>query len=206
MKTPLEVVIINGRKLAGACDPTIAYPGAALWTNGRHIEPGWNWTAHFDMHPIARTDFYPGIAYERPHVWSWYCEQPKGRPIYLVERRPEVPAAEVFPRRDVQLWAREWNSGAEFRTSVDWMLAFAGYRGAKLVVLYNVGANVSSNMSWLAQHGAGIAYWIAALRFLKIEVRVEGPSVFAPPADVYGYEHAGARHGYRVVRSRRVRQ
>lgn len=200
MRPRFEVVIINGRKVQGAVDPSLAFRGAELWTNGRHIEPSWQWTAHFDMHPIEGSAFHPGIKRDRPHAWNWYCAQDRSRPIYLAERSDACPAGVVFPRRDVQLWAAQWGSESEFRTSVDWMLAFAGYGGARRVILHNVGVQVSNNAAWLAQHAPGIAYWIAALRFLNVKVEVQGPSVFAPPALVYGYEHGGARHGYRLAR------
>jgi hypothetical protein len=191
------IVIINGRHVKGATDPSVRYPGARLWTNGRHFEPAWQWSAHFDLHPIESEFFHPGIKRDRPEAWDWYVEQDEKRPIYLLERHRDVPAATVFPRRDVQLWAREWNSETEFRTGPDWMIAFALMQRPELLVLHNVGVNVAHNTAWQAQHGQGIGYWIAAARFLGVEVVVEGPSVFAPPAEVYGYEHGGRRHGWR---------
>jgi hypothetical protein len=195
------IVIINGRHVKGATDPTLRYPGAVLWTNGRHFEPTWQWSAHFDLHPIESAVFHPGIKRDRPEAWDWYREHDdRTRPIVLLEKHPEVPAGVVFQRRDVQQWARRWDSETEFRTGPDWMIAYALMQSPELLVLNNLGVNVAHNVAWQAQHAQGIGYWIAAARFLGVKVVVEGSSIFAPPAEVYGYEHGGRRHGWRPER------
>lgn len=198
-------IIINGRHVKRATDPSLRYVGAQLWTNGRNIEPGWNWTAHFDVHPVEREDWHPGIIEDRPEAWDWYQQQNDGRPIFLLAKRAEVPASIAFPRADVQRWAAQWDSETEFRTSICWSIAYALMQRPERLVLHNVGVEVEHNREWVAAHAQGIAYWISAARFLKVQVIVEGLSIFAPPREVYGFEHGGPRYGWRATLPRRMR-
>ena len=91
---------------------------------------GWIETAHHKFEPVTDhpLNFGGGPPHPRdPNHVPWLATHAKHMPVYLMEPRPEVPDALVYPREDVYRYFSM--DGAEptkyFTNSISWMLAIA---------------------------------------------------------------------------------
>jgi len=180
-----KTVIITGKKVTSRT-PTQRWPGAELWGVTRCNVLYWHesltdWTRWFDIHPVEPTDYHRGIRAKRPEAWEWYTRQDTTRPIYLLEPHPEVPASVAFPRERVQTALQS----TRFTVSVDWMIGLAICEGFQRIVLNGIGTRFEPDFQFAHQ---GILYWIGFAEGRGVEVVIEGPSCYAMPEKVYGYE------------------
>lgn len=184
----IKTVVIHGKRVSYA-SPKVRWPHAELWGVTRCNVLYWgesltDWDRWFDVHPVQPTDYHRGILAKRPEAWDWYRRQPVGRPIYLLEPHLEVPASVAFPRQQVQGAFQS----TRFTVSVDWLIGLALLEGFQRIVLNGIGTRFEPDFQFAHQ---GILYWIGFAEGRGVEVVVEGPSCYATPDKVYGYE-AGA--------------
>jgi hypothetical protein len=180
-----KTVIIHGKKVSET-SPKRRWPGAELWGLGRCNTFYWcrtltDWDRWFDLHPVERTPHHKGIQIMRPDAWAWYQRLDQRRPVYLLAHHPAVPASIPFPRA----WVQETLPGSPFTVSVDWVIALALCEGFDRVVLNGIGTRRDPEYAYSHQ---GILYWIGFARGRGVDVVVEGPSCYATPPHVYGYE------------------
>lgn len=109
--------------------------------------------------------------------------QPVGRPIYLTNSHPDVPASVAFPRERVQETLRT----SRFTVSVDWLIGFAICEGFERIVLNGIGTRFEPDYQYAHQ---GILYWLGYAQGRGLDLVIEGPSCYAEPERVYGYEAA----------------
>src|SRR3990167_2332680 len=184
-----KTVILHGKRVS-ELSPKVRWPSADLWGVTRCNVLYWretltDWDRWFDLHPVTATDFHGGILAKRPEAWDWYCRQETGRPIYLLEPHPDVPASVAFPRARVQEAFRT----TRFTVSIDWLIGMALSEGFQRIVLNGIGTRFQADFQLAHQ---GILYWIGRAEERGVELIIEGPSCYAAPSKVYGYE-AGAR-------------
>lgn len=180
-----KTVIIHGKRVT-ELSPKLRWPHAELWGVTRCNVLYWresltDWDRWFDIHPVESTDYHRGILAKRPEAWAWYCRQPVGRPIYLTEPHPDVPASVAFPRQMVQ----DTLQTTRFTVSVDWMIGLALCEGFRRIVLNGIGTRFEPDYQYAHK---GIAYWIGRAEGAGVELIVEGPSCYASPEQVYGFE------------------
>jgi hypothetical protein len=183
-----KTVIIHGKKVTHS-SPRDRWPGAELWGVTRCNVVFWheslaNWSRWFDIHPVQSAPHHRGILAKRPEAWAWYRKQDTTRPIYLLEPHPDVPASVAFPRQ----WVQDTLKTSRFTVSVDWMIGLALCEGFERIVLNGIGTRFEADYQFAHQ---GILYWIGRAQGAGVDVVIEGPSCYAEPALVYGYE-AGA--------------
>ena len=181
----VKTVVITGRRISHE-SPKVRWPHATLWGVTRCNTFYWresllDWDAWFDLHPVHPTEFHKGILAKRPEAWEWYTRQRDGKPIYLLETHPDVPDSARFPREMVQAYFRT----TRFTVSVDWLMAFAILQGYQRIVLNGIGTRMEPTYQYAHK---GILYWVGYARGRGIEVVTEGPSCYAEPDKVYGYE------------------
>jgi hypothetical protein len=181
----VKTVIITGRRIAPE-SPKVRWPHAELWGVTRCNTFYWretltDWDRWFDVHPVQPTDYHKGILAKRPEAWEWYTRQRSGRPIYLLEPHPDVPDSVAFPRAEVQAFF----DTSQFTVSVDWLIALALMEGFQRIVLNGIGTRMEPTYQYAHK---GILYWIGFARGRGVEVLIEGPSCYAEPEKVYGYE------------------
>lgn len=182
-----KTVIIHGKRVS-AESPKKRWPSAELWGVSRCNVLYWresltDWDRWFDLHPPQPTAHHRGILAKRPEAWAWYTRQSPDRPIYLLEPHPEVPASVAFPRDAVQ--ARFPTT--RFTVSVDWMIALALMEGFDRIVLNGIGTRFEPDYQYAHR---GILYWLGYAEGKGIDLVIEGPSCYAVPEKVYGYEAA----------------
>lgn len=181
-----KTVIIHGKRVSEQ-SPKVRWPHAELWGVTRCNVLYWresltDWDRWFDLHPVQETAFHKGILIKRPEAWSWYCRQQDGRPIYLLETHPDVPASVAFPRQRIQD-----RFGTRFTVSVDWMIALAIDEGFQRIVLNGIGTRFAPAFQYSHK---GIVYWLGYAEGAGVDVVIEGPSCYRAPTSVYGYEAA----------------
>ena len=183
-----KTVILHGKRVS-ALSPKLRWPSAELWGVTRCNVLYWresltDWDRWFDLHPVQTTPYHRGILAKRPEAWDWYRRQDTTRPIYLLEPHPDVPASIAFPRQFVQDTLRT----SRFTVSVDWLIGLALCEGFQRIVLNGIGTRFQADFQFAHQ---GILYWLGYAEGRGIELVIEGPSCYAAPDQVYGYE-AGA--------------
>lgn len=180
-----KTVILHGRRVS-ELSPKLRWPHAELWGVTRCNVVYWretltDWDRWFDLHPVEPTPFHRGIKAKRPEAWDWYARQPKGKPIYLLEPHYDVPASVAFPREAVQ----DYHQSKRFTCSVDWLIGLAMAWGFRRIVLNGIGARFQDDFQFAHR---GILYWLGKAEGAGIELVIEGPSCYAMPTEVYGYE------------------
>lgn len=181
----IKTVVIHGKRVSWD-SPKARWPHAELWGMTRCNTLFWgesltDWDRWFDVHPVDPTDYHQGIKAKRPEAWDWYARQDTARPIYLLEPHPEVPASVAFPRQRVQ----DFHRTTRFTVSVDWLVGLALCEGFQRIVFNGVGTRFHPDFQFAHQ---GTLYWVGYLDGKGIELLFEGPSCYAPPEKVYGYE------------------
>jgi hypothetical protein len=183
-----KTVIIHGKRVT-ELSPKQRWPHAELWGVTRCNVLYWresltDWDRWFDLHPVGSTPYHRGILAKRPEAWDWYTRQPAGRPIYLLDANPNVPASVTFPRQ----WVQDTLRTSRFTVSVDWMIGLALCEGFERIVLNGIGTRMEPDFQYAHQ---GILYWLGYAEGRGIDLVIEGPSCYRAPEKVYGYE-AGA--------------
>jgi len=195
----MKSVIIHGKRVSLE-SPKTGRPDAELWGVTRSNTQFWNgqltdWTRWFDLHPIERTTYYPGVRNIRPKTLWWYAKQGATKPIYLLKAIPEVVASVTFPLDAV---LKEFPREKHWYTcQVDYMIPFAILEGFTHIILNGIGVN---KMPEYLQRHAGIPYWIGLARGMGIDIEVDPPSVYRTPPTLYGYEAAP-----QVLRNKEIR-
>ena len=182
-----KTVIIHGKRVS-ELSPKVRWPHAELWGVSRCNVVYWresltDWDRWFDIHPRDPEPHHRGIFAKRPEAWDWYRRQPVGRPIYLRDTHPDVPASVAFPRS----WVEEILRSTRFTVSVDWLIGLAICEGFERIVLNGIGTRLEPDYQYAHQ---GILYWLGRAEGMGIEVVIEGPSCYAMPTTVYGYTAA----------------
>jgi hypothetical protein len=185
-----KTVIIHGKRVSER-SPKLRWPHAELWGVTRCNVVYWreslkDWDRWFDIHPVEATDYHRGILAKRPEAWAWYRRQPVGRPIYLTEAHPDVPASVAFPRQMVQ----DTLKTSRFTVSVDWLIGLAVCEGFQRIVLNGIGTRMEADFQYAHQ---GILYWLGYAEGRGIDLVIEGPSCYRAPEKVYGYEAAAPK-------------
>lgn len=180
-----KTVIIHGKRVS-ELSPKLRWPHAELWGVTRCNVVYWresltDWDRWFDIHPVDSTEFHRGILAKRPEALAWYARQSVGRPIYLTEPHPGIPASVAFPRQ----WVQDTLHTSRFTVSVDWMIGLALCEGFERIVLNGVGTRMEPDFQYSHK---GILYWIGFAEGRGVDVVIEGPSCYAMPEKVYGYE------------------
>lgn len=161
-----------------------------------------DWTRWFDLHSIEAQGRWPGLKASRAETLAWYAQEPAGgRPIYMVERHPEVPASVRYPIELVQdkftFTTSRSVSGARgteescrfFGCMIDYLFALAILEGFDQIVLNGVGMSHDAGHAFLHRT---ILYWIGYARGCGVDVIVEGDSCYANANQrLYGYERFG---------------
>lgn len=182
-----KTVILHGKRVS-ELSPKLRWPHAELWGVTRCNVVYWresltDWDRWFDIHPVEATSYHRGILAKRPEAWAWYTRQPAGRPIYLTEVHPDVPASVAFPRQ----WVQDTLQTTRFTVSVDWLIGLAICEGFQRIVLNGIGTRMEPDFRYAHQ---GILYWLGYAEGSGIDLVIEGPSCYATPTKVYGYEAA----------------
>lgn len=231
----MKTVIVHGKKISRDGDwrsPRHGREECALWTVTRAIPRFWkgklyDWTEHFDIHPLTKSEQFEGIPTRRPDAWKWYCEQDGSRPIWL--QAPEahhpddqeralrlfnqVPGAKRFPMREIQeafpMKAGTYPNIVEepnryFVEMTGAIIAKAIYDGFQCIILNGIGTMNAWTFSHLEHQVThrSILYWMAYARALGITVLVEGTSYLHTPQHIYAYE----RFNYEELSQARVVQ
>jgi len=209
----LKTVILHGKRaVPDEPSPRVGREHAELWTGYMGVHD--DWTRRFDPHPVEHTKHYPdGIKGRRPDVWEYYKGLPPvtmkpdrfsqryapstwdGRPVYLLEQHPEVPASLAYP---LDLFTRR--AQLRMTCTVDMQMALAVEEEFKHIILHNIGLitdeweTTALNPEWQMRH-KGILYWIGVCEAAGVTVDVEGDSIFAPSGKVYGHETCGRDFG-----------
>ncbi len=211
-----KTCIIHGKSLTPTDpSPRLGREHAELWCGymGMHND----WTRRFDPHPVEHCKHYPdGIKGRRADVWEYYKTLPPfitstgaqgmkdvGRPVYLLDAIPDVPASCTYPLDFVR-----HKLGKEpckrFTCTVDMQIALALAEDFQHIILHNIGLitdaweTTALNPEWADKH-KGILFWIGVAEFYgeyePVKVTVEGPSIFSVPEKTYGYETCGRDFG-----------
>jgi hypothetical protein len=198
---PPRTVIIHGIRITKELvSPRAGRSYADLWGLTRCNQKYWggrltDWTEWFDMHPLESSGEWLGIRARRPEAWAWYAEQEKGRPIWMAAHHPQIAASQRFPLEALQQHfpvVQDLAIGVEpcrqFTCMLDYVIAFAIYRGYRRIVLNGIGFATDAGHQFVHR---GILYWIGFARGLGVEVLVDAPSVYRMPEQLYGYERFG---------------
>lgn len=200
-----RAVVIHGKVLSPV-SPKVQYPDADLWACthtqdqyrklGAHLD---DWDEWWDYHPIDKVKWYRGIKVVRPHTWKWYASLPaNGRPVWLMEQHPDIPASRRFPVELVRAaFPVEDHEGQDppggmWTCQVDYMMAWALLQGRQHIILH--GHGVSKDLEHMIAH-RGILYWIATARALGVRVTVCKPSWYRAPLKAYQVEKGGLPSG-----------
>jgi hypothetical protein len=210
----MKTVVMHG-KVIKPISPKVQYPEAVLWgcthtqqQYGKHHARLDDWDAWFDLHPVEKTKFYPGIKALRPKTYDWYKTLPPGsRPLWMFEVDPSIPASVRFPREriltafPIEDDTGQTDVGHMLTCQVDWMMAHAILEGYEHIVLH--GHGVSERPGHMVSH-RGILYWIAVARGRGIRVTVHAPSWYRAPTRPYGITAGGweHEHGLKAYRKR----
>jgi hypothetical protein len=213
-----KTVILHGKQAhPDEPSPRKGREYAELWMGYMGVHD--DWTRRFDPHPVEHTKHYPdGIKGRRPEVWEYYKSLPPfissmgaegmqdvGRPIYLLDATPDVPASATYPLESIPLFPYR----QRLTCTVDMQMVLALGEGFEHVILHNIGLitddweTTALNPEWQMKH-KGILYWIGFLEAADIKVTIEGDSIFAVPDKLYGYETCGRDFG--VAQRRYIKQ
>jgi hypothetical protein len=151
-----------------------------------------NWAYQYDFLPrIDRIyELHEAWAFEqagerhqkRVDHWQW-LKQNRTIPIWMTERRPEVPMCRVYPL--AQVCAR-LGGVRVLSSSVDLMMAHAIYEGASRIEWY--GIEMSNDTEYRYQR-PGAYYWIGQCDARGIELVLPESSRILPKK-IYGFEGA----------------
>jgi hypothetical protein len=198
----MKTVVIHG-KVTKPISPKIEYPDAELWgcthtqqQYAKHRARLDDWDAWFDLHPIDRTAFYPGIKQNRPGALAWYRTLPANdRPLWMLQAYPDIPASVAFPHERVRAAfpvfddPKQSQPGGMFTCQVDYMVAYAILEGYEHIVLHGHGVNDVDPVHMAAHRG--ILYWVGYARGKGIKMTVLSPSWYRAPVKAYAIEAGG---------------
>jgi hypothetical protein len=200
----MRTVIIHGKKVTDL-SPRAGRPEADLWGVTRANCRFWkgkllDWTAWYDVHPLAATTGFPGIPERRPDAWAWMLAQDGTRPIYLqapeahatanqalaLKRFNMIPGARRFPIREIQAaFPINGEPNRWFIEQAGMMIAKAILDGYERIILNGIGTQTTFEFE---RAHRSILYWIAFARGRGVQVEVEGPSIYHTPRAIYAYE------------------
>ncbi len=193
-------VIFHGIKISDE-SPRKGREDHDLWIVTRANTRYWDgkltdWTACFDTHTLEPMGLWPGLRKSREQTLEWYATEPaNGRPIYMNQATPDVPASLTYPLAEVQR-AIPIDEGDGFKENrmfgcmTDYLFGLALLQRRPRIVLNGVGMSHDAGHQYLHR---SVLYWIGFCRGLGIEVVVEGASCYRNAGrQLYAYE----RYGY----------
>ena len=188
--------------------PRYHYPESELWLQSTSAR-GWDWMLYdwsrwFDIHTIGPQSFYPGIQAQRPDVLAWYYKQGSERPIYLIEREPNIIGSVTYPIKKMTA-----QFGAEhFGCQLDYMAALALSEGFERLILYGIGEPYTNDrtgakaLHWARHHGTFL-YWLRLAQSRGVDIVFDTPESNLVTYDMIADEEkwptpppCAARYGY----------
>lgn len=160
--------------------------GARCW-NGELTD----WTRWFDLHSFEPHGRWPGLKASRGETLAWYAQEPAGgRPIYMIDRHPDVPASVRYPIEDVRMvHGHNDEPTSFFGCMIDYLFGLALMEGFDRIVLNGVGMSHDAGHALLHRT---ILYWMGYARGRGVDVVVEGDSCYANANQrLYGYDRFG---------------
>lgn len=157
--------------------------GAERWIIGSayHEHVGTAYTRVFDVHAF---DF---IQSRRMDAWAFYASQDK--PVYLIERTPEIPSSVTYPRRALDAFGPRGTNAIS--STVDHMMALALLEG--FTDIHLCGVRLISIEEWVSQREC-LAYWIGRCDERGVNLITDPVAALCTPEVVYGFgEKTGAR-------------
>lgn len=150
----------------------------------------------FEMHPIWQAAASTKREYVKPREhWEW-LKRNRNIPVYMLEKRPEVPQAIEYPIDEVSELLSGWTRSGEqmrmFTSSFDYMFALAILEGFDEIEI--IGAEMSSDSEYKYQR-EGYGFWHAFALGRGIKVRQYAPTELLYRPKRYGYD--GAQMVYR---------
>lgn len=160
--------------------PRYHYPEAELWLQSTSAR-AWDWVIFdwsrwFDVHTIGPQAFYPGIQAQRSDVLAWYYKQGSERPIYMVEKVPEIIGSVAFP---IERMVETFGLGY-FGCQLDYMAALALEEKKERWILYGIGQPYTDDregktaMHWFKHHSTFL-YWLRKAKALGVDIVYDTP-------------------------------
>lgn len=151
---------------------------------------------HFQLHawdefhkpdPV-RTDQAPmPFSIDADHVRHLGDFLARGVRVYVIEPRPELPGAIVFPREEMREWAKQHNMRWYFTNAISWQIALAIMEGFEEIGIYGVDMMQAGGKG--SEYGfqrPSCEYYIAFAEARGIKVHVPDQSDLCKSAFDYG--------------------
>ena len=185
---------------------------AALWLvtrAARYWPEGIAWDACFDLHSAEPMGLWPGLKATRESTLDWYRQEPAdGRPIYMIEPLPDVPASRAYPLEIAMMGHAFSEDGTDvltgckmFGCTLDYLFALALCQNPQPTEIILNGIGMSDDAGHHYVHRT-ILYWIGIARGSGVAVTIDDPTIPMPAGYVdhscysnkrplYGYEAYG---------------
>ena len=123
------------------------------------------WTRWFNLHSKKH------IVGTYPSAWSYYKDEAKGRPVYLLKAQPDIPTSVAFPYKAIQeAFATAKGPNRYFTCSICWLIAFAIMEGFERIELWGFELRDTTPGSAFAWERPCVAYWIQVAKDRGVNV------------------------------------
>lgn len=196
---PLKIAIVGKAPSSIAMAP-YDDPEWEIWTlsNNAQLGEAKRWDRHVEIHPLALFRDNP----QRKVYYDWLCSEPAdGRPIYVQEVVPEMPAGVLFPKsRVIDTF------GSYFNNTVSWMICLALMEGAKELGVFGVdmACDGQGENSEYAHQKPSCEFYLGWAMGLGVTVTVPDKSPLLKTARLYGFDSGGSSEAYWVSRNKEL--
>ena len=196
---PLKVAIVGKAPSSIAMAP-YDDPTWEIWTlsNNAMLGEAKRWDRHVEIHPLAN---FRDDEKKQPY-WKWLCSEPAGgRPIYVQEVVPEIPAAVLFPKsKAVEVF------GTYFNNTVSWVIALALLEGVNELGIFGVdmACDGDGEHSEYAHQRPSCEYMIGFATGRGVQVTIPEQSDLLKARRLYGFDTEGNSEACWVSRSKEL--
>lgn len=128
---------------------------------------------HFEIHPLD------GFINRGDNYWEW-MKSVRDKPIYTQELHPEIPAAVLFPKREIVQ-----QFGTYFTNSVSWMLAYAISLKPEQIHVY--GVDMAQNDEYASQRPS-CEFFLGWAAGAGIEIHIPSEADLLKARNLYGFD------------------